>query len=135
MNQPPTQLESAQRMAIEVRVRYSDCDPMNVAHHSVYPIWMEIARTELLRHSGVPYSDLEQRGVLFVVAKMSLRYRRPAKYDQVLRVSVWGEPVRTKIDHQYEIHHQSELLVTAMTTLVCVDRTGKPQAIPEGIFS
>lgn len=123
---------------IQLRVRYSECDPMGVAHHSIYPVWLEIARTELLRHTSRPYEQLERQGILFVVAKLSVRYKKPAKYDQLLRVVVQGpsstssSPV--KIDHQYEIRHESELLTTASTTLVCVNRDGKLQAIPDGLF-
>lgn len=124
---------------IEVRVRYTDCDPMGVAHHSVYPVWLEIARTELLRQVGLPYRQLETRGVLFVVARLSVRYRRPARYDDLLRVCVWQTPAangqsRVKVEHEYEVHHGPTLLATAATTLVCVDRQGRPQTIPPSVF-
>ncbi len=122
---------------IEVQVRYIECDPMSVAHHSVYPVWLELARTQWLRDRGMPYSELEQQGVLFVVARMSIRYRKPARYDDVLLVRVWlakgGKPSRVKVDQEYEIRRGDELLATAETTLVCVDRQGKPQAIPAQI--
>jgi len=124
---------------IEVRVRYVDCDPMKVAHHSVYPVWMEAARGELLRQYGVAYRDLEPRGIFFVVAKMSIRYRLPARYDEVLRIGVWQIPQAKrsaiKVDHAYEIVRDDDLLATASTTLVCIDDRGKPQAIPEGALS
>lgn len=122
---------------VELRVRYTDCDPMGVAHHSVYPVWMEIARTELLRGLGVAYRDLEEQDILFVVARMSLRYRRPAKYDDLLRILVREVELPTesyvKIDHDYEIRRGQDLLATANTTLVCVDREGRPQRIPQAI--
>ncbi|MBL4702017.1 MAG: acyl-CoA thioesterase, partial [Phycisphaeraceae bacterium] len=62
-----------------IRVRYSECDPMNVAHHASYPVWMEIARTDMLRRDGTSYAQLEKQGTYFVVARMSLRYRKPAR--------------------------------------------------------
>jgi acyl-CoA thioester hydrolase len=121
------------RLEVEVRVRYSECDPMNVAHHSVYPVWMEIARTELLRQRGVAYRELEARGVYFVVARLGVRYRKPARYDDVLRVIVQGLPsAGVKVDHEYEIRRGDELIAAAQTTLVCVDREGKLQPIPPG---
>ena len=109
---------------------------MNVAHHSAYPIWMEIARTELLREQGVAYRDLEERGILFVVARMSLRYKRPARYDDCLCVQVQalaGSGV--KIEHRYTIRRGDEVLATAETTLVCVTREGKVRAIPAELQS
>jgi len=119
---------------IEVRVRYSECDSGGVAHHSVYPIWLEMARTEALRAHGVAYRDIEAQGVLFVVARLSLRYRRPARYDEVIRVVVKTLPTAgVKVDHEYEIFRGEELLTTAETTLVCIDRQGNLKPIPPGM--
>jgi len=120
---------------VKLRVRYPECDPIGVAHHSVYAVWMEIARTELLRRRGTPYSELEKRGIFFVVARMQIRYRKPARYDDALRVIARHLPRQSiKVEHEYEIYRNNELLADAATTLVCVDRAGRPQRIPEDIF-
>jgi acyl-CoA thioester hydrolase len=120
---------------IEIRVRYTECDPMGVVHHSIYPVWMEIARTDLLRRRGKAYRELEAAGVFFVVARMSLRYKRPARYDDILRVHCETLPCAgVKVEHRYEVFRGTELLTTAETTLVCVDRAGKVQPIPAGIM-
>ena len=136
MNSTPDTSLTTPRSRVEMRVRYTDCDPMGLAHHSVYPVWLEIARGELLRHHGTPYSRLEQQGVLFVMARLAIRYRQPARYDDLLCIHVW-EPApdkrrSVKVDHAYKILHGQELLATAETTLVCVDRQGNPQRIPPG---
>lgn len=108
---------------------------MNVAHHSVYPIWMEIGRTELLRAQGAVYRECEERGVFFVVAKLNIRYRRPIKYDDQIEVHVVGLPCAgVKVEHRYEIFRGEELMATAETTLVCVTDTGKPVPVPEGLL-
>ena len=121
--------------SVAVRVRYVECDPMNVAHHSVYPVWLEIARTELLREQGMAYRDLEASGILFVVARMNLRYRKPAKYDDELTVQVKVQAsAGVKIEHDYEIRRGKELIATAQTTLVCVDRDGNLQPVPKGLL-
>ena len=123
-------------LAIDVRVRYVECDPMNVAHHGAYPIWLEIARTELLREQGVSYRELDAQGIYFVVARMNLRYRRPAHYDDVLRVQVETLPTAgVKLEHRYEVRRGEELITTAETTLVCVDGAGKPQPVPAMLAS
>ncbi|MFP4143693.1 MAG: acyl-CoA thioesterase [Phycisphaeraceae bacterium] len=117
---------------IQTRVRYAECDPMNVAHHAVYPIWLEMARTELLRQQGMVYRELEARGILFVVVRMSLSYRRPALYDDVLDIHVEALPAKgVKVEHRYEVRRDGELLGTAETTLACVNREGRPQPLPE----
>jgi len=64
--------------------RYAETDKGGVVHHSVYPVWFEMGRTELLRANGLAYKDLEEAGVLFVVAELRIKYRRPAMYDEKL---------------------------------------------------
>ncbi len=121
---------------IELRVRYPECDPAGVAHHSVYAIWMELARTELLRQRGTPYSGLLAKGIMFVVARISVRYRRSVEYDQVVRVRTWiAKSARSKVDHEYEMCCGDELVATAQTTLVCIDDQGRPCAVPDGVMS
>lgn len=118
---------------IEVRVRYVECDPMGVAHHGAYPVWLEIARTELLRRRGAAYRELEAAGVFFVVARMGLRYRKPARYDDLLKVRARLLPTAgVKVEHKYEVRRGEELVATAETTLVCVDRQGKLRPVPAG---
>ncbi|MEX0876383.1 MAG: thioesterase family protein, partial [Phycisphaerales bacterium] len=95
-----------------IRVRYVECDPMGVAHHSSYLPWMEMGRTELLRAVGESYAALETAGVFLVVTKVEVKYRRPIRYDDVveLRTSVTGAS-KVKLHHGYE--------------LVLVERNGK----------
>ena len=122
-------------MTIDVRVRYAECDAQRVAHHSVFPVWMEMARTELLRANGLSYRECEDRGVLFVVVRLSVNYRRSAVYDDVLSIDVKTTNVgRVKLEHDYTFRRGDEVLATAATTLACVDREGKPMAMPEGFL-
>ncbi|MBI1374841.1 MAG: acyl-CoA thioesterase [Phycisphaera sp.] len=105
---------------------------MGYAHHSVYPVWFEIARTELLRQTGVSYADLERDGMLIVVVKLELKYRRPARYDDEVRViATTTRASGVRIEHDYEVRRGHELLCTGSTTLACLDREGKLQQVPE----
>ena len=118
--------------SIEIRPRYSECDPMGVVHHTVYPIWFEMGRTELLRMTGVSYKDLEERGILLAVVRLEVRYRQPARYDEQLRLESELKSVgRVKVVHEYRLMRGSELLVTGSTTLACLDRSGAAQMIPD----
>ncbi len=119
---------------IEIRVRYAECDPMGYLHHSKYFEFFEIGRTELLRTSGHRYRDLEERGVLFVVAKVECRFRRPARYDDLLKLHVEITRMsRARIDHAYHLYRDGVLLCEAQTTLACVDRQGQIIPIPDEI--
>ncbi len=117
---------------IQIRVRYAECDPMGVLHHSKYFEYLEVARTELLRRSGVRYRDLEGRGILFVVSRVECRFRRPARYDDELTLKVEiTRMTKARIDHKYELYRDGVLLCEASTVLACVDRQGQVIPIPD----
>lgn len=119
---------------IEVRVRYPECDPMGFVHHAVYPVWLEMGRTEMLRASGGNYRALEEAGVFLAVVRLELRYRRPARYDDVVRVRTHLlAPGPVKIEHSYEVYRGDELLVEARTTLACLDREGRARPVPASL--
>ncbi len=126
--------ETAFATRVPIRVRYCQCDPMGFAHHSTYPVWFEIARTELLRNHGAVYAQLERDGILFVVARIHIRYKKPALYDDTLDIQV--EAARShgvKIEHRYHVWRGEDLLASGETTLACVDRTGRLQRVPESL--
>lgn len=121
---------------------------MGVVHHAAYVPWLEEARTELLRTSGVSYRQLEAAGVFLAVVKLEVGYKRPARYDDLVevRARVVGA-TRVKLRHEYEVrvvervgvsedalsglrHAGHDLLVTATTTLACLDGEGRPAALP-----
>jgi acyl-CoA thioester hydrolase len=119
---------------INIRVRYAETDQMGLLHHANYLVYFEQGRTELLRSLGYSYRDIEAQGYYLVLTKIQVRYRRPAHYDDVLtlRTSI----VRTtivKIEHKYELLRDGVLLAEAETTLGCVDREGKVQALPDSL--
>jgi acyl-CoA thioester hydrolase len=117
---------------IEIRVRYAECDPMGYLHHAKYFECFEMGRTELLRLAGVRYRDLEERGVLFVVAKVECRFRRPARYDDALKLETRiARQTRARIDHEYKLFRDGMLLCEAASTLACVDRSGQIIPIPD----
>ena len=110
---------------LAIRVRYCECDPMGVAHHSVYPVWFEMGRTELLRAQGGNYRELEAAGILLAVVRLEARYRAPARYDDELElVTTLEDAGHVKIEHTYALHRGAELLATGRTTLACLDRSG-----------
>ena len=121
---------------ISLRVRYNECDPMGVAHHTVYPVWFEMGRTELLRQSqpAMTYRDFEAAGVFLAVVALEVRYKRPAKYDDVLTLrTTLNEAGHVKIEHEYQLMREGVVLATGSTTLACLDRQGRPQPLPESL--
>lgn len=123
------------RVTIPLQVRYAECDPMNIAHHSAYPVWMEMGRTELLRAQGANYRECEANGIFFAVARLNIRYKKPARYDDEMQLLVIGLPCAgVKVEHQYELRKGDELLMTAETTIVCVTSEGRAVPVPKGLL-
>ncbi|MCK6456818.1 MAG: acyl-CoA thioesterase [Phycisphaerae bacterium] len=120
---------------IEIRVRYAESDPMGYLHHATFFEYFEMGRTELLRQAGFRYRDLEERGVLFAVAKIECRFRAPGRYDDVLHLTTRIERMtRARIDHSYVLRRDATVLAEATSTLACIDRDGRPQPIPDELF-
>ncbi len=117
---------------IEIRVRYNETDPGGYLHHANYLVYFEMGRTELLRAAGGDYRAIEERGLYVVVVKAECRYRRPARYDDVLRLRTRITRVtQAKIEHEYRLFRGAELLAVGQVTLAVVDRQGQVQPVPE----
>jgi acyl-CoA thioester hydrolase len=118
-----------------VRVRYAETDKMGIVYYANYFIYFEIGRVEYLRHRGLDYRQMELEDDSFtVVAEAKCRYRRPAKFDDPLRIRTRVTSARRKtITFGYELVHDEtgELLATGETIHVVCDGNGRPKALPE----
>ncbi len=131
-------MQFPQRMAVQSHTitivpRYAETDKGGVVHHSVHPVWFEMGRTELLRANGVAYKDLEKAGVFFVVARLQIKYRRPAEYDEKLELETTCSLVTAgKVEHTYALRRCRDGVVLAegTSTLACVNSEGKIRRVP-----
>jgi acyl-CoA thioester hydrolase len=121
---------------IEFRIRYAETDQMGVVYHANYLVWCEVGRTEFIRARGMSYADIERAGVGLAVADVSMRFHAAARYDDVVRVVTTLASVRSRaITFDYLISSASsgERLVTAQTTLIAIDPSGRPVSIPADV--
>ncbi|MDX2038885.1 MAG: thioesterase family protein [Isosphaeraceae bacterium] len=119
---------------LPIRVRYAETDRMGLLHHANYFVYFEMGRTELLRQRGFSYKDIEDGGHLLVLVDLQCRYRRPAYYDDLLLLRTNVERVtHVKIVHSYRLFRDDRLLAEGTSTLACVDREGRPQALPDSL--
>lgn len=117
---------------IEIRVRYYETDAQGYVHHANYLKYFEVARVEQLLALGHDYAQLERDGIILVVNKISCKYHRPCKFGDTLRLSIRTVRARgARIDHEYRLWRDNELLAEAESTLACVDRLGRVQRLPE----
>jgi len=118
----------------EIRVRYNETDAMGFLHHSNYLCYFEVGRTELFRAQGGNYRRMEELGLYFVVARISVRYRRPARYDDLLTLHTQIARVTpAKLDHSYRLMRGDEVLAEADSVIACVNEKGEVQRIPEDL--
>ena len=122
----------------EVRVRYQETDRMGVVYHANYLSYFELGRVEWLRFKGLDYARLEDSGVLLPVVNVSVNYKAPARYDQLL--SVKTELIKiggASIVFQNKIYDENNrLLVEGEVTLVATDSSSfKPIKIPASLLS
>ena len=121
---------------IELRVNYSETDQMGVVYHANYLVWFDRARTEHLRTTGYTYREMEEEGVYLAVTEARLRFRRPALYDDLVRVRCWVRDLasrRVTFGYAVERAASGELLATGETSLVALDRDRNPTRIPEHV--
>jgi acyl-CoA thioester hydrolase len=121
---------------IHHRVNYSETDQMGVVYHARYLVWLDVARTEHLRLSGLSYRALEEAGLRLVVSEVTLRYRQPARYDDPVRVRCWVRDLASRrVEFGYLVEHAEEdrLLATASTALLSLDRTMRNVRLPEAV--
>jgi acyl-CoA thioester hydrolase len=126
-----------QSHTINISARYAETDKGGVVHHSVYPVWFEMGRTELLRANGVAYKDLEAAGVFFVVAQLNIKFRRPARYDEQLLLETTCSVVSAvKVEHTYKLSRCSDgvILAEGDSVLACVNEKGKIRRVPEFMY-
>lgn len=119
-----------------VRVNYSETDQMGVVYHARYLVWLDVARTEHLRRSGMSYRDLEADGLRLAVSEVSVRFRQPARYDDPIRIRCWVREVASRrVDFGYAVEHAEDnrLLATASTSLLTLDGNMALTRLPERV--
>src|SRR5690349_8277438 len=114
---------------VRIRVRYGETDRMGYVYYGNYAEYFEVARVEALRNLGFSYRKLEDEGILLPVLNYSVKFIKPAYYDDQLNIKVTiKEMPMARIRFDYEVYNEKDELTTiADTTLVFINRnTNKP---------
>jgi len=124
----------------EHRVRYREADPMGIVYHTHYLDYFEAARTEALRAAGLAYNSLEQGGMFMPVVDVSLTYKRPARYDDLIvvhtRMILSSSTTRLRFDYDVFRKNEPSVLVSGHVTLCFYDRNlEKPIRAPRQVVS
>jgi len=118
-----------------IRVRYSECDQQGIVFNANYLVYFDVADTELLRHAVGSYGELVERGIDMVVAETSLRFLRPAQFDDELDLEISLTALgTTSKTSRLRILRDGELLVEGSMRHVFINpETKQKQAMPDDV--
>lgn len=119
-------------------MRYGDTDAMGIVYYANYLRWFEMGRTEMMRHLGIAYKEIEEQGVYLPVSEAFCKYHRPAKYDDVLIVETRIDFLKkVSMQFSYRIFRAEDNaeLVSGTTLHGFIDRQGKIVKIPPSLAS
>jgi acyl-CoA thioester hydrolase len=125
-------------MVCTARVLYADTDQMGLASHAAALRWFEQGRAEWLRQRGQTYREIEAAGIMLPIYELRVRYRRPARYDDLLHIHAAIEPPRpVRVVFHYKVQRAAdgELLVEGETHHACLAPSGQPRRFPEELMA
>jgi acyl-CoA thioester hydrolase len=115
------------------RVTYAECTVGNHVYHSRYLDLLEAARGEFIRSLGPTVLHWQEKDMIFPVIEARLRFKSPARYDDLLAIEVWPtliERVRLNFGHRVTNQHGKHIL-EAETLHACTGIDEKPKRMPE----
>lgn len=113
------------------RVLYADTDPMGIVYHANYLKLAELGRNDFCRGFGLSYRDIEASGFFLPVVETAMKFVRPARFDDVVSIHSWvARKTRIRLEFQFEILRDGELLVCGNTVLACLSKEGRPTRLP-----
>ena len=119
----------------DVRVRFAETDAQGVVHNSNYLVWFEIARIAYLEEFAGGYPSLQASGLESLVLESHVRYRKPALFDDRLRIHTRvGELRGARFRFDYEVTRDGQMIADGWTAHACVDaKTLRPTRIPAAL--
>lgn len=97
-----------------ITARYAETDQMGIVHHSVYPIWFEVGRTDFIKQLGITYSQLEKEGVMLPLSALSCKYHAPVHYeDEIILETRVAQVSAAKIEFRFVVRHKDSGVIAA----------------------
>lgn len=121
---------------MDVRIYYEDTDCGGVVYYANYLKYFERGRTEYLETRGIFVEECIPKGFFFVVAHQDIDYKAPAFYADVLHIETKVSKISSAsiiFDYVVKNKKTEQLIATASTILVCVDRDIQPMKIPKDV--
>ena len=115
-------------------VRFRETDLMGIVHHGNYLTYFEAARVTYLKRRGVAYDTWIERGINLAVAEASVKYKRPAKFDDTLQIETRiTEITRVTVTYGYVVRRGEDVLAEGQTRLACVGPDMRLKRLPNDV--
>ncbi|MCQ9205502.1 MAG: tol-pal system-associated acyl-CoA thioesterase [Omnitrophica bacterium] len=120
---------------VEKRIYYHDTDAGGVVYYANYLKYFEEARTEFLRGKGIDVRELAKSGTLFVIRRVEIDYKSPARYGNIIKVTAEISKVKNvSLEFSQCVKRKDQILVCAKIQLVCINTSFQPKALPANII-
>jgi acyl-CoA thioester hydrolase len=111
-------------------VRYAETDRMGIVHHSNYPVWFEVGRTEFIKQNGISYSYIESLGIMLPLIELKCKFINSSTYEDkiIVRTSVRNY-TKTRLNFYYEVFKEQDMekpITTGETIHVWTNSELKP---------
>lgn len=124
------------RHTMEVKIYYEDTDAGGVVYYANYLRYMERARTEYMAERGIPVGRLMEEGIFFLIARVEIDYRSPARYGDTIVIETWVPDITAAsviFSHEMKEKTSGRLIAEASAMAVCVNSSHKPRRIPHEV--
>ena len=112
-----------------IKVRYAETDQMGIVHHSNYPIWFEVGRTDFLKNTSISYTSIEESGVILPLYELNCKFIAPAKYEDEITVITTLKSIScSRISFSYRVLNglDNKLIATGETMHAWTNKELKP---------
>ena len=118
-----------------VRVYYEDTDMAGIVYYANYLRYIERGRSDWVRCVGIDQNEMKTRhGIVFAVRRVEADYCAPARFDDELIVETQTQSVSAaRLVMQQDVRRGSDLLFSAIVTIVCIAENGQPVRLPANI--
>ena len=118
-----------------IRVRYAETDAQRVVYHGNYIVWFEVGRTDYCDRAGYPYPRMEANGVFITVVEVKARFRRSARYGDVVTVRTRLGAMKSRgcTFHYEVVLPDGSVAVEGETHHLFLDATGRPCTVPAAV--
>jgi len=118
------------------RVYFADTDFTGVVYHARYLEFFERGRSDFLRLAGVHHTELQAgkhgEALAWVVRRMEIDFRQPARIDDVLTIDTRTQSVSgARIFMAQKIRRGADVLVEAKVEAAIIGEGGRPRRFPK----